>query len=67
VLTSPDAVDKVAQFYKQALAKDGWHVTSSSETAYSANFTATRSNEGANISVYRSGSGSGVSISTHPT
>jgi hypothetical protein len=66
VLTSPDAVTKVAEFYKEALAKGGWHVTSSTIGTYSANFTATRGNEGANVSVYHTGSGSGVSINTHP-
>lgn len=67
VLTSPDSVTKVADFYKAELPKDGWHVTSSTIGTYSATFTATRGNEGANISVYRSGSGSGISINTHPT
>jgi len=66
VLTSPDAVTKVAGFYKETLAKDGWHVTSSTMGSNSATFVATRGNEGTNISVYRTGSGSGISINTHP-
>jgi hypothetical protein len=66
VLTSPDPVDKIGAFYKDALAQGGWHVTSSSMSAYHASFTAYRSSEGASISVYSQGSGSGISISTHP-
>ena len=67
VLTSPDTVTKVADFYKAELPKSGWHVTSSTIGAYSATFTATRGNEGANVSIYHTGSGSGISINTHPT
>jgi hypothetical protein len=66
VLTSPDPVGKIGAFYRDALARDGWHVTSSSTSAYHASFTAQRSSEGASISVYSRGSGSGISISTHP-
>lgn len=66
VLTSPDPVTEIAAFYKEALAKGGWHVTSSTVGTYSATFAATRGNEGANISVYHTGSGSGISINTHP-
>jgi hypothetical protein len=66
VLTSPDPVDKIGAFYKNALTQGGWHVTSSSMSAYHASFTASRSSEGASISVYSRGSGSGISISTHP-
>jgi hypothetical protein len=66
VLTSPDSVSKVGQFYRNALATSGWHVTSSSMSAYHASFTADRSHQGVSISVYSTGSGSGVSISTHP-
>jgi hypothetical protein len=66
VLTSPDAVGKISAFYKDALARGGWHVTSFSMSAYHASFTASRSSEGASISVYSRGNGSGISISTHP-
>jgi hypothetical protein len=66
VLTSPDPVDKIGAFYRNALAQGGWRVTSSSMSAYHASFTAYRSHEGASISVYSRGSGSGISISTHP-
>jgi hypothetical protein len=66
VLTSPDSVSKVGEFYRKALATGGWHVTSSSMSAYHASFSATLSNEGVNVSVYSRGSGSGISISTHP-
>ena len=66
VLTSPDPVGKIGAFYKDALARGGWHVTSFSMSAYHASFTASRSSEGASISVYAQGSGSGISISTHP-
>ena len=66
VLTSPDSASKVGEFYRTALAAGGWHVTSSSMSAYQASFSANRSNEGVNVSVYPRGSGSGISISTHP-
>jgi len=66
VLTSPDSVSKVGDFYRNALATGGWHVKSSSMSAYHASFSANRSNEGVNVSVYSLGSGSGISISTHP-
>jgi hypothetical protein len=66
VLTSPDSVNKIGEFYRSALAAGGWHVTASSMSAYHASFTAYRSNEGVNVSVYSRGSGSGISISTHP-
>jgi hypothetical protein len=66
VLTSPDAVGKIGAFYKDALARGGWQVTSSSMSAYHASFTAYRSSEGASISVYAQAGGSGISISTHP-
>lgn len=66
VLMSPDSVSKIGEFYRKALAAGGWHVTSSSMSAYQASFSANRSNEGVNVSVYSRGSGSGISISTHP-
>lgn len=66
VLTSSDSVTQVADFYKGALAKGGWQIRASSSTAYSASFSAHRANEGVSISVYPRGSGSGISISTHP-
>jgi hypothetical protein len=66
VLTSPDSVNKIGEFYRRALATGGWHVTASSMSGYHASFTAYRSSEGINVSVYSRGSGSGISISTHP-
>ncbi len=66
VLTSPSTVTTVGAFYKDALAKGGWQVTSSSANAYHAGFTARRAGEGASITVYPNGNGSGTTISTHP-
>ena len=66
VLTSPDSVSKIGEFYRKALVTGGWHVTSSSMSAYQASFSANRNNQGVNVSVYSRGSGSGISISTHP-
>ena len=66
VLTSPDSVSKIGEFYQKALASGGWHVASSSMSAYHASFSAYRSNKGVSVSVYSRGSGSGISISTHP-
>ncbi len=66
MLTSPDSVTKVGEFYKDALAKGGWTVTSSTMGTYSATFVATRGSEGVSVSVYSLGHGSGISITTHP-
>jgi hypothetical protein len=66
VLTSPDPVGEIGAFYQKALDTGGWHVVSTSMGPYHASFTAYRSNEGASISVYSRGRGSGISISTHP-
>jgi hypothetical protein len=66
VLTSPDSVSKIGEFYRNALVTGGWHVTSSSLSAYHASFAAYRGNQGVSVSVYSRGSGSGISISTHP-
>jgi len=66
VLTSPDSVTKVGNFYKDSLAKGGWQIRSSSSSAYNASFSAHRSNQGVSISVYSRGGGSGISITTHP-
>lgn len=62
VLTSPDSVGKIGAFYKDELAKGGWDVISESTSAYHASFTAHRGKEVVSISVYRSGSGSGITI-----
>jgi hypothetical protein len=66
VLTSPDPVGEIGAFYQKALDTGGWHVVSTSMGPFHASFTAYRSNEGASISVYSRGRGSGISISTHP-
>jgi hypothetical protein len=66
VLTSPDSVTQIGNFYKDALAKGGWQIRSSSGSAYNASFSAHRANEGVSISVYPRGAGSGISIATHP-
>jgi hypothetical protein len=66
VLTSPDSVSKIGSYYQGVLANGGWQLRSSSKTPYSASFAAHRASEGVTISVYPRGSGSGVSISTHP-
>jgi hypothetical protein len=66
VLTSPDSVSKIGSYYQGVLANGGWRLRSSSKTPRSASFTARRADQGVTISVYPRGSGSGVSISTHP-
>jgi hypothetical protein len=66
VLTSSGPVSKIGEFYRKALATGQWRVTSSSMSAYHASFSAYRSNEGVSVSVYSRGTGSGISISTHP-
>jgi hypothetical protein len=66
VLTTSASVSQVGKFYAGVLAKGGWQVTSAVTTPHSANFTARRSGQGVNISVYPHATGSGISISTHP-
>jgi hypothetical protein len=66
VLKSPDPVSKIGDFYRKALATGRWRMTSSSMSAYQASFSAYRGNEGVSVSVYSRGTGSGISISTHP-
>jgi hypothetical protein len=66
VLESSDSVRTIGEFYAGALAKGGWHVISSSVGSYHASFTAYRGDQGASISVYPLGAGSGISVSTYP-
>jgi hypothetical protein len=66
VLTSPDSVAKIGAFYAGVLAKDGWHVISSSAGSFHASFTVSHDHQGASISVYPRWGGSGISISTYP-
>jgi predicted small lipoprotein YifL len=66
VLTSPDSVAKIGAFYADVLARDGWHVISSSAGSFHASFTVSRDHQGASISVYPRWGGSGISISTYP-
>jgi hypothetical protein len=67
LLKSPDSVDKINAFYKNALAQGGWDVISASAGPYHGSFTVDRGSEGATISVYPVGSGSEISVSTHAT
>ena len=66
ILTSPDNVSKIGAFYRDALARGGWHTVSSSSGPYNASFTARRPGQGASGSVYPRGSGAGISITVHP-
>jgi hypothetical protein len=66
VLESSGSVRTIGEFYAGALARGGWHVTSSSAGPYHASFTAYRGDQGASISVYPRGDGSGISVSTYP-
>jgi hypothetical protein len=65
VLTSPDSVTKIGAFYAGVLAKDGWHVISSSAGSFHASFSVSHDHQGASISVYPRSGGSGISISTY--
>lgn len=67
LLSSPDSVSKVNAFYLSELGGHGWTTLSRSISAYHGNFTIKKSTEGANISVYPSGSGSRINISTYQT
>jgi hypothetical protein len=64
VLSSPDSIEKIGAFYRDALAKGGWVVSSSSSSSYHASLSGHRGGEWVTVSVYPTGSGSGISIST---
>jgi hypothetical protein len=66
VLNSPDSVTKIGSYYKGVLARGGWQVQQATVTARSASFSAHQTGQGVTISVYPSGSGSGISITTYP-
>jgi hypothetical protein len=66
VLESSGSVRTIGECYAGARARGGWHVTSSSAGPYHASFTAYRGDQGASISVYPRGDGSGISVSTYP-
>jgi len=67
LLTSPDSVTTVSDYYVKVVERDGWTTVSKSITHYSGNLTIKKSGEGASISVAPSGSGSRISIAAYPT
>ena len=67
LLSSPDSVSKVNAFYVSELDRSGWTTVSKSTSPHHGSFTVKKSTHGANISIYPSGSGSRISISTYPT
>ncbi|MDR2984638.1 MAG: hypothetical protein LBV34_07325 [Nocardiopsaceae bacterium] len=67
VLTSPDSVTKVSDYYVNVVNRDGWTVESKSVTAYNGNLTIKKNGRGASISIAPSGSSSVITISTYPT
>jgi hypothetical protein len=67
VLTSPDPVDKVAAFYRDALAQGGWQTTSASGTLpWSQHLMARRDKQGVTIQISNTGSGASISVTTYP-
>jgi hypothetical protein len=64
VLSSPDSVDKIGAFYRDAVANGGWSVSSSSSSSHHASISGHRDGVWLSVSVYPTGSGSGISIST---
>lgn len=67
LLTSPDSVTKVSDYYVKVVHTDGWTTVSKSITRYNGNLTIKKSGQGATISVAPSGSGSRISTSAYPT
>lgn len=66
LLSSPDSVSKVNGFYVSELNRGGWTTLNKSTSSYHGSFTIRKSTQGANLSIYPSGSGSRISISTYP-
>ncbi|MBO0875400.1 MAG: hypothetical protein J2P19_18625 [Pseudonocardia sp.] len=66
VLSSPDPVTKVSDYYVNMVNSGGWTTVAKSITLYSGNLTIKKSGQGATISVAPSGSGSVITISTYP-
>lgn len=66
VLTTPDHVTMVSNFYVNMVQTEGWTTLSKTITPHSGNLTIKKSGQGASISVAPSGSGSVISISTYP-
>lgn len=67
VLTSPDPVTKVSDYYLNIVNTGGWTTVSKSITQYNGNLTIKKSGQGATISIAPSGSGSVITITTYPT
>jgi hypothetical protein len=67
VLTSPDPVTKVNDYYLKLVDTDGWTTVSKSISPHNGNLTIKKSGQGATISIAPSGSGSAITISTYPT
>ncbi|MFZ2174082.1 MAG: hypothetical protein WAW17_08630 [Rhodococcus sp. (in: high G+C Gram-positive bacteria)] len=67
VLTSADPIEKISDFYVDAVEKGGWETVSKSVTRYSTNLTVKKSGQGASISIAPSGEGTVISISTYPS
>jgi hypothetical protein len=64
-LSSPDSVTKVGDFYKQALDRGGWHISSDASSPYSVNLVAQRSSEGATVAIASTGRGASISVSDY--
>lgn len=67
LLTSPDSVTKVSDYYVKVVDTHGWTTVSKSITRYNGNLTIKKPGHGATISASPSGSGSRISISAYPT
>jgi hypothetical protein len=66
ILTSPDPVTKVNDYYISAMNAGGWTTVSKSTSRYHGHLTVKRSGQGGTISVAPSGSGTLITISTYP-
>lgn len=67
VLTSPDSVEKVGQFYTDAVEDGGWDIVSETVSRFAASITVTKDGSGASISVAPGPEGSVISISSYPS
>jgi hypothetical protein len=67
MLTSPDPVDRVSDFYVDAVDHGGWQSVSENITSDSTHITVQKPGQGASISIARTGSGTVISISGHPS
>lgn len=67
VLTSPDSVEKIGEFYKNAVRDGDWDIVSETVSRFAASITVKKRGRGASINVAPGTDGSVISISSYPS